>query len=52
MDVCGLCARTIATLVLEGASHPRQLQRARVGDDEIPDDRGGGHPPTPASQPS
>ena len=36
----------------KGAGHAGQLQRPRVGDDEIPDDRGGAHAPTSRSQSS
>jgi hypothetical protein len=34
------------------AGHTGQLQRSRVGDDEIPDHRWGAHAPTSTSQPS
>ena len=34
------------------AGHAGQLQRARVGDDQIADHRGGAHAPTSTSQPS
>ena len=34
------------------AGHAGQFQRPRVGDDEVPHDRGGAHAPTSTSQPS